>query len=430
MSVAIDSLDQFIGSTADMQTVKALIEIVATTDVPVLIEGETGTGKTTVAHLIHYCSSRSRRPIVTVAPAAYPVGMILPELFGHEKGAYSAAIVNRTGLIAEAEGGMLLLDGVEDLPLVVQAGVLRMLEDKAYRPLGSFRDFAIDIRVVATAEPGLRQLISDGRFRVDFYFKLSAIPIILPPLRKRLPDIPLIAEAILRSLSAEEIRLTPAAIDRLQRHDFPGNLSELRAILIRALATLKGRIVDEHDLVITPTVAPSVETPRLLQAELDQTRSELQSLQNTTIVASPIWEGRSFPLESDLCFVLMPFGEEQDLQTVYRDHIAAVVKRTGFRTVRADDIYDISGVMQSVWEGINRARFIIADVTNSNPNVFYELGIAHTLGKPVIMLTQSMDYVPFDLRHRRCIVYDFKPKAIERFERALEKTVRTVISST
>lgn len=126
----------------------------------------------------------------------------------------------------------------------------------------------------------------------------------------------------------------------------------------------------------------------------------------------------------------MPFSEQQDLQTVYREHIAAVVKRIGFRAVRADDIYDISGVMQSVWEGINKARFIIADVTSSNPNVFYELGIAHTLGKPVIMLTQSMDYVPFDLRHRRCIVYDYKPKAIDRFERALEKTIRTVISST
>lgn len=105
------------------------------------------------------------------------------------------------------------------------------------------------------------------------------------------------------------------------------------------------------------------------------------------------------------------------------------MERCGLRCERADDIYGISGIMQSVWESINRAQVIIADLTERNPNVFYELGIAHTLGKPVIMITQSMDYVPFDLRHLRCVVYDFKPGRIQKFEVILEKTIKTILST-
>jgi hypothetical protein len=126
----------------------------------------------------------------------------------------------------------------------------------------------------------------------------------------------------------------------------------------------------------------------------------------------------------------MPFSDAADVQRVYRDHVRPILQdRCGLRCERADDIYDISGVMQSVWEGINRAQLVIADLTQRNSNVFYELGIAHTLGKPVIMLTQSMDFVPFDLRHLRCIVYEYKPATIGNFERILERTVRTVLSS-
>ena len=126
----------------------------------------------------------------------------------------------------------------------------------------------------------------------------------------------------------------------------------------------------------------------------------------------------------------MPFADQNDIQIVYSDHIKNVIEnRCGLRCERADDIYDISGIMQSVWESISKASIIIADLTNRNPNVFYELGIAHTLGKPVIMITQSMKFVPFDLRHLRCILYEYKPKNIKKFELILEKTVRSVLSS-
>jgi len=169
--------------------------------------------------------------------------------------------------------------------------------------------------------------------------------------------------------------------------------------------------------------------PLSLISEIDNLKSELDNIRNNSINASPIWEGRNFPTESDYCFILMPFADTSDVQKVYRDHVKPVLEsRCGLRCERADDIYDISGVMQSVWEGINRARLVVADLTGKNANVFYELGIAHTLGKPVIVLTQSMEFVPFDLRHLRCIVYEYKPRSITKLETALENTVKRVLS--
>jgi hypothetical protein len=126
----------------------------------------------------------------------------------------------------------------------------------------------------------------------------------------------------------------------------------------------------------------------------------------------------------------MPFGEGHDLQRVYRNHVQPVVGQLGLVCERADDLYDVRAVMQNVWESINRARVIIAEMTERNPNVFYELGIAHTLGKPVIMITQSIEqYVPFDLKHLRSIEYQFKPGEIEKFEQALRRTIQTVLST-
>jgi len=143
----------------------------------------------------------------------------------------------------------------------------------------------------------------------------------------------------------------------------------------------------------------------------------------------PLWGDSQVDVEDDYCFVLMPFGEDLDLQKVYRNHVKPVVEtRCSLRCERADDIYDIAGVMQSVWDGINRARVVVAELTGRNPNVFYELGVAHTLGKPVVMLSQSIDDVPSDLRHLRCILYRYRPDAIGSFENALEKTIKSVLA--
>jgi nucleoside 2-deoxyribosyltransferase len=125
----------------------------------------------------------------------------------------------------------------------------------------------------------------------------------------------------------------------------------------------------------------------------------------------------------------MPFSDTRELQAVYRDHVKPVIERLGLKCERADDIYDVSGIMQSVWDCINRARFVVADLTERNANVFYELGIAHTLGKPVIMITQSIEFVPFDLRHLRCITYSYTPRGAAQLELTLERTIRTILGS-
>ena len=125
----------------------------------------------------------------------------------------------------------------------------------------------------------------------------------------------------------------------------------------------------------------------------------------------------------------MPFGDESDVQLVYRNHVKPVIEqKCQLRCERADDIYDVSGIMQSVWEGINRAGVVVAELTGRNPNVFYELGVAHTLGRPVIMLSQDIEDVPSDLRHLRCILYRYKPDVIGAFETTLEKTLKSVLA--
>lgn len=187
-------------------------------------------------------------------------------------------------------------------------------------------------------------------------------------------------------------------------------------------------IGDQRDPVLPRQSKP--EEVLDLRSQLKEARTQLDLFRNSAMVARPIWEGRGFPMEPDYCFVLMPLGEVHDLPKVFHDHIKPVIeKRCSLRCERANDINNINGIMQSVWESINRARVIIADLTDKNPNVFYELGIAHTLGKPVVMITQSMDHVPFDLRHLRCIEYAYKPDRIKQFEETLAKTVLRVLSS-
>jgi hypothetical protein len=183
--------------------------------------------------------------------------------------------------------------------------------------------------------------------------------------------------------------------------------------------------------ISSPKRRPALGTVRLEAAhrQIAGLQKEFDALRATSINAQPIWQGKRFRTWHDYCFVLMPFGDIHHLQTVYQDHVKAIIERCGLRCERADDIYDVSGVMQSVWEGINRARVVVADLTERNANVFYELGIAHTLGKPVIMLSQSIDFVPFDLRHLRCIVYTYTPRGATQLEQALERTMKTLLSN-
>lgn len=414
-----DWLGEIVGSSAAIRAAREAIEAFAKSNLPVLIIGETGTGKELVARAIHQLSGRAGA-FVAIDATTLAEELAPAQLFGVAAG---AGVTPSDGAIVAADGGTLLLDELDATPHRVQAMLLRFVATGEVRAVGSTLEHHVDVRVVAAANDA-------SAIRADLRHRVAAAVIRMPPLRERREDIPVLARHILARLGRVET-IPDDALAELQLHSFPGNVRELRAVLQRAILVAGAeRLRAEHFRQFELDIEPSTPSVASLQREVETLRDQLRVLQTYTLRADPIWEGRAFSTDDRYSFVLMPFSDEHDLQRVYEDHVKPTLERCGLRAERADDIHDISGVMQSVWEGINRARVIVAEMTGRNPNVFYELGIAHTLGKPVIMITQSMDYVPFDLKHLRCIVYQYKPSLIQRFEASMEKTIRRVLGLT
>lgn len=215
------------------------IKRVARCDVPVLIEGETGTGKELAARAIHYLSQRRDYPFIPVNCGAIPDNLVENELFGHERGAFTDAKEAQTGLIGQAEGGTLFLDEIETLPAKAQAALLRFLQDRHYRPLGGKRSRQADLRVIAASNTDLEKLVSHGDFRQDLLFRLKIMWITLPPLREREGDALFLAEHFLQQFSIEHelgsVTLHPQTRDWIQRHCWPGNVRELENCILREL---------------------------------------------------------------------------------------------------------------------------------------------------------------------------------------------------
>jgi DNA-binding NtrC family response regulator len=222
-----------------MRAAFALIEKAAATDATVLLEGETGTGKEGAAEALHLLGPRRDKPLVVVDCAAIPVNLLESELFGHEKGAFTGATSRRIGAFEEADGGTVLLDEIGELPLELQPKLLRVLERKELRPLGSNQVLRLDVRVIAATHVDLRAAVNRRSYRADLYFRLSVVRITLPPLRERPEDIPLLVERLLQRLGTrEEARielLRPEFLRALQRHSWPGNVRELRNFLERCV---------------------------------------------------------------------------------------------------------------------------------------------------------------------------------------------------
>jgi transcriptional regulator with PAS, ATPase and Fis domain len=240
--------------TADGR-VKKLLEMlptIAQSDSTVLIEGESGTGKGLLAKALHTASSRSERPMVTVSCGALPETLLESELFGYRRGAFTGADRDKPGRVQLAEGGTLFLDEIGDLPLSVQVKVLRLLQDRLYEPLGQVTSQAADVRVVAATNRDLSALVREGGFRQDLFYRVNVIRLVMPPLRERLADVPLLADAFLRRLSMSRGRvvegLSRAALRRLMDHSFPGNVRELENILEHAYVLCHGSRVEEEDL--------------------------------------------------------------------------------------------------------------------------------------------------------------------------------------
>jgi two-component system response regulator PilR (NtrC family) len=239
-----------IGQAPGMERLRELILRVARSQAPVHISGESGTGKELVARMIHASGPRAEGPFVPVNCGAIPSELMESELFGHKRGSFTGAVTDKTGLIPSAEGGTLFLDEVADLPLHMQVKLLRVIQEKAVRPVGEQRETPIDVRILSATHKNLVELVAESKFREDLYYRINVIEIRVPPLRERRNDIRPLAESILARLQARVgvngLELSPDAWMALETYDFPGNVRELENVLERAV-TLSGSSVIEAE---------------------------------------------------------------------------------------------------------------------------------------------------------------------------------------
>ena len=241
---ALTALENLVGHSPSMQAVKSRIIKVSGSMAPVLIQGESGTGKELVAKAVHDCSHRATGPFVAVNCGAIPENLLEAEFFGARKGAYTGSTQDRVGYFQAAQGGTLFLDEIGDLPFVMQSKLLRAIQERVVRPLGSSQEDTVDVRVVSASHKDLGEEVASKRFRQDLYYRLNVIVIALPPLRERLEDLPELCEALLARICRESgfmvPLLTAAVLEQLRSHAFNGNVRELENILHRAVALGEG----------------------------------------------------------------------------------------------------------------------------------------------------------------------------------------------
>ena len=267
-----------VGSSTALHGVLDQIRTVAPTDSTVLIEGETGTGKELIAHAIHTHSRRRDRPFVKLNCAAIPVGLLESELFGHEKGAFTGAVAQKLGRFEAADGGTLFLDEIGDIPLELQAKLLRVLQEQEFERLGSTYTRRVNVRVVAATNQDLATLVAEKLFRMDLYYRLNVFPIVLPPLRRRREDIPmLVAHFVNRyatSMAKQIDKVTSDAMEALIHYQWPGNIRELQNFIERAVILTNGDVLQLSELPSSPIVPRAPVT--LAEAERDHILNALR----------------------------------------------------------------------------------------------------------------------------------------------------------
>ena len=252
---------RLLGESEALRHVRAQIVRLARSMAPVAITGESGTGKELAARDIHAQSARADKPFVAVNCGAIPEALMEAEFFGYRKGAFTGAADDRDGFFQAANGGTLMLDEVADLPLPMQVKLLRAIQERRVRKVGSTVEEPVDVRLISATHQNLAACVEAGKFRQDLYYRLNVIELGLPPLRERKDDIGLLAGAVLQRLSgATPMSLSPPALQALCEHSFPGNVRELENILERALAFASGNTIDAQDLALKPVAAPSAAT--------------------------------------------------------------------------------------------------------------------------------------------------------------------------
>jgi two-component system, NtrC family, response regulator PilR len=250
-------IPRLLGTSAAMQNLRDMIGRVARSQAPVHIFGESGTGKELVAKLIHESGPRRDGPFVPVNCGAIPTELMESELFGHKRGSFTGAVSDKRGLIQSAEGGTLFLDEIADLPLHMQVKLLRVIQEKAVRPLGEQLEVGVDVRILSATHKNLSALVAEGKFREDLFYRVNVIELRVPSLRERPEDVPELAEAILRRLGRRMKISSPMlgkdALDAFESYPFPGNVRELENILERAITLSTGGEISAGEIQLRPT---------------------------------------------------------------------------------------------------------------------------------------------------------------------------------
>jgi DNA-binding NtrC family response regulator len=275
-----ENLDGIIGSSANIQDVLRMISRLKDTRTPVLISGESGTGKELAARAIHFRGAMAKTPFVAVDCGSLVPTLMESELFGYEKGAFTGATKSKAGLFKAADGGTIFLDEIGELPLEMQAKLLRVLQEKEVRPVGSNEKVNVDVRVIAATNRDLEAAYRAGTFRKDLYFRLNVVTVHLPPLRERRSDIPVLVHHFLdRYAKGAHIQVTAAAMKSLLHYEWPGNVRELENCIARAVTLGDGKIIDVADLppairseqsdsgIVTTQDASSLSTTALAEME-------------------------------------------------------------------------------------------------------------------------------------------------------------------
>jgi PAS domain S-box-containing protein len=267
---------ELVGDSPAMQDVLEQVQVVAPTDASVLLVGETGTGKEVIARALHAGSARASQPFICLNCAALPGELIESELFGHEKGAFTGASVQRKGRFELADKGTIFLDEIGELPAEAQAKLLRVLQERAFERVGGSRTLSTDVRVIAATNRDLAAMMAEGTFREDLYYRLNVFPIVIPPLRARRGDIPLLARhfvaQVSRRLGKPLTGMTEASMQALQQYGWPGNIRELMNVIERAAILSRGPLVEVNDSVlVTPPelVLPEPESDSLDAVQRD-----------------------------------------------------------------------------------------------------------------------------------------------------------------
>jgi len=312
---------RLLGNSLLIQQCRTRIQRMAQSNAPVTIYGESGSGKELAARDIHRHSQRASHPFIAVNCGAIPEALMEAEFFGHRRGAFTGAHQEREGFFQAAQGGTLLLDEVADLPLNMQVKLLRAIQERRIRRLGSSQEEAVDVRIISATHQNLAKQVAEGRFRQDLYYRLNVIELQLPALRERRDDIAVLAEAILKRLGGAErcVQLSQAALTALQQHDFPGNVRELENILERALAFVHGDCIELDDLCFESVNAQ------------DQLLSEPMMLAEESKSSSRMKQSTVFPISLNT-----------HLDTIERELIVKALKEARFNRTRAATLLGIS----------------------------------------------------------------------------------------